>query len=241
MSWPSPADRAPRRTSDPAPSTRAPRRFAVATVAAALALSCLTACVSVGGENGRGPFFNSDLESIDHSSSGIGDDTLLVTETVVVDEDELGGEAHSQDTQAVGESVTQGWTTYGNARFGFSVTLPSWLHGQEADDSDGATFRGRDSTVRVYGSNTPRPIESGLTDRHEVTYDDIGGRARTLSGIYRPEDGSEPEVFYWLYYNGHGSMNAIELEYPESRKAEFDEVVARVAETFTPGDITRSH
>jgi hypothetical protein len=140
-------------------------------------------------------------------------------------------------TQASAES----WKTYHNARFGTTADVPAdWQPGRPPDNDDGLVFTSADGRAHLTvsgGLNIWDSIAEAMAiyeeprDGATVTYKQRGTRSITLSG-------TRGDV---IFYEKHilscrdQVWNSIYLEYPASRRTEFDQLVAHIARSLREG------
>ena len=134
---------------------------------------------------------------------------------------------------------------YTNARYGYSIDYPSLFSpGAPPTNNDGRAFRSRDgrSSLTVYGTNNA--LNQGLDEAYHVLL-----REKGRNVTYKASDGNwfvvswreRGLIFYQKVYHGPGSCNGFVLSYPASQRTRFDPIVARLAGSFRPGDLGRSH
>lgn len=139
-------------------------------------------------------------------------------------------------------SSAVGQHTYVDPRFGFMLTYPADLIGQESDNGDGMTVSSRDTRLQAWGGNTidETPTLESVTRRWEargmtVTYRSGGPKAFSVSGIVGGD------IVYTRYVVGPGSYAALQWSYPVAKKAELDAAVTESVRSFVPGDLSQSH
>lgn len=147
-------------------------------------------------------------------------------------------------------SSTTAYTTYTNARFGFTTPVPAG-YGQQPDapvNGDGVTFTdpSLDATFTVWGANnaerqSTQDVLSAVvldieTAGGQVTFQRADGAGYTVSG-YR----GDGQIFYERGYVGRGSTAGLKWVYPREHKAALDAPVSRTADGFRPGDLARPH
>jgi hypothetical protein len=140
-------------------------------------------------------------------------------------------------TAAFGQSK---YSTYNNARFGYSIQYPSDVleMQSEADNGDGATFVSKDGSaeMRVWGQLNV--LNRGLRQEYaealkradtNFTYKSLLKNGFAVSGtegdkiyyqktLYRPDKGG---IFY-----------TFTIEYPAAERAKYDGVVQRIVRSF---------
>ena len=140
-------------------------------------------------------------------------------------------------TAAVGQSK---YSTYNNARFGYSIQFPlDLLEMQgEADNGDGATFISKDGSaeMRVWGQNNA--LNRSVRDEYAealkradttFTYKSLLKNGFAVSGT------SRDKIYYQktLYRPGKGGVfYTLTIEYPAAERAKFDAVVQRIVKSF---------
>jgi hypothetical protein len=132
--------------------------------------------------------------------------------------------------------------TYSNDKYGYSVRYPAFLRPEgEPDAHDGQRFSSRSSPLRMTVWGTYSNWQTGddmtiaqqrawhfrnLDKKWKVTYKANGGNWFVLSG-YNGDD-----IFYSRTVK-HGDIFAtVLLEYPKSKKSEFDAAVEIIARSL---------
>lgn len=142
-------------------------------------------------------------------------------------------------------SSIEGYTTYTNGRFGFSVAYPSeFLLSEQSDNGSGASFVNdstEDISINTWGqNNTNGETAQSALSRLE---DSIGIEGYTAVGdnwfVYSYEINGE--VVYLKEYVGAGSIVGMSITYPRSMSSEGDRMVEIMEPTFEPGDISSTH
>jgi len=132
------------------------------------------------------------------------------------------------------------FVTYNNDRFHFSIEYPSDLLKMQPppENNDGRTFRSKDKTIemRAWGQfnaldlTLDEAYQRVLRDHSGVTYKTLGDRHFVISGV------SAGKIYYQkTVIRGSGDtavFYTFTIEYPKSKKANFDSVVARVSRSF---------
>ena len=129
------------------------------------------------------------------------------------------------------------YNSYGNARFGYSISYPSNLVGKgEAENSDGQVFEARDKSAKltVWGANNAlnqslKEIYNGdLKERGKsVTYKTIGANFYVISG---KKDG---KIFYQKTIRSNDDTYfTFIFEYGESKRSTYDKAAAQIAKSF---------
>lgn len=129
--------------------------------------------------------------------------------------------------------------TYQNERFGTSATFPAEIFTDRQDapeNGDGLRWQSQDgASLAIYGSynvldDTPETLEArgrGMTGR-TVTYAKTGRNWVVLSGF---EDGL---IFYQKQViSPTGTIHAVEITYPESLRAKYDQLVGPIAASLS--------
>jgi hypothetical protein len=138
----------------------------------------------------------------------------------------------------IAASPADGWTTYSNARFAFSLCYPSSVFraGRPPDNGDGLSFAARDgATLATWGSNDA--LDHGLTgeqsfaerDRKGITYRAKGGNWFALSGK------TGARVFYRKTFFDDRRFVSFELSYPASVASRYAPIVTRMQKCFRYG------
>ena len=147
-------------------------------------------------------------------------------------------------------ATERGWQPYHNARFGYSVDVPTaYLFAQPApDNGDGLSFASGDARVflTAWGANNALAwsldgfYEAALArnDLGVITYQRKADTWYVLSG-YRTIDGSAgpyEAIFYErlrMAASG-GAISGISLVFAPSLKDEMDPIVTRISRSLTP-------
>ena len=145
---------------------------------------------------------------------------------------------------AAQQGSAHSWTTYENARFGFSLRYPADLFEIErtSQAGDGVVFRARDADAVLLVGALPnsdhRTIASyqqfvarkSYSD-YQITYQPRGTEWFVLSGKRAEKIFYEKVVFSC---SGH-LINSFAIIYPADRREIFDRVVERLEASFQPG------
>ena len=129
------------------------------------------------------------------------------------------------------------YDTYGNARFGYSISYPSNLVAKgEAENGDGQVFEAKDKRAKltVWGANNAlnqslKEIYNGdLKQRGKsVTYKTIGANFYVISG---KQNG---KIFYQkTMRNSDDTYSTFIFEYAESKRLTYDKAAAQIAKSF---------
>jgi hypothetical protein len=147
----------------------------------------------------------------------------------------------SDEEQKISNPVVPAFTTYRNARFGFSVAYPGGFAPKEGSTmTDGATLVSPDGTARlaVFGRNN-----HGLTLK-----DYIRLRSAVDGKVIDHEEGSDWFAIIWetdderVYSKtvvGNGSENSFTFVFPKSLRLQYDPVLDTIVKSFKPGDTSR--
>jgi hypothetical protein len=142
------------------------------------------------------------------------------------------------------ENADARYVTYRNARFGFSVAVPtSFTAGAPPEDGDGMAFGPADHRVslRVYGSNnvngdTAASAAAAFVARQRgqqcrITLDSVSGDTYTVSGF----DATGTTIWYeHLIVESHAEYG-IDWQYPAAQAGRFDPDVTNTVHSFDPG------
>jgi hypothetical protein len=133
-------------------------------------------------------------------------------------------------------SAQTNFKTYGNSRFGYSISYPSDLlvPQGEAENGDGQIFKNADAEMRVYGSNMllnetlKKEYDALLRQQGKnVTYKASGTNFFAISGK------RAGKIFYRkTIENAGGAFITFEIEYKEAKRATYDKVVTKVVKSF---------
>lgn len=130
---------------------------------------------------------------------------------------------------------------YKNSRYGYSVTYPAdvFTSSSSSDNGDGIVLYGDDIVVSVYGGNNTfsesldEVYNNAVETSPGVSYKTKKSNFYVISGI------NEDKIYYTKEYVGIGSTNTLLIEYPSSKKKQFDSVVTQLANSFKPGNINQ--
>lgn len=134
---------------------------------------------------------------------------------------------------------------YHNARYGFSVLLPSYFASpRESDNGDGITVQGKGAELSVWGSNN-------IDQASAPTLEGVVRSARENGGVvsYQKGDSSRFSVSWTLagnityvrYLVGRGSYVGMQWTYPTTMKNDFDADVTTTVRTLMPGNLEFPH
>lgn len=129
------------------------------------------------------------------------------------------------------------YNTYGNARFGYSISYPSNLLTPqgEADNGDGQKFTGDGATMLIFGSNLLlhetllKEYNAVIAERgtKNVTYKIIGKNFFAISGQ------ANGKIFYQkTIKEAQGAYITFMIEYNESKRTVYDEAVRKMVKSF---------
>lgn len=137
-------------------------------------------------------------------------------------------------------AAAAGWSSYGNARFGYSIDVPpGFSQVVEADNSDGGISTSADghATLRVWGGYIMQDsfagevawrIDQDKSDGWNISYEKRTAKAASWSGT----KGSR--VFYQRAVIGcDGAAAYFNLEYERSAIKVYDKVVSRLVKSLT--------
>ena len=167
---------------------------------------------------------------------------LVVEEKEEENEDEIKEEENVKDKEII-ENVIN-YKTYYNSRFGCSIDYPDFLIEQPAPaNNDGRIFLSEDGTVSLTcsGSNnimftTAEKMYNDEIERNSnITYKNLSERSYVISW----EENNE--IYYKCSVVGESSINTFYLRYPKEKEEMFVDIVNRCYESFTPGDLSKSH
>lgn len=133
--------------------------------------------------------------------------------------------------------------SYKNSRYGFSLNYPerTFTSSSTPDNGDGIILHGKNISVTASGSNNifhkdlDECYNDTLNSYPDATYRIKKSNYYVVSGI------SGNNIYYIKEYVGAESINSMIIEYPSSMKKEFDAIVTTVANSFKPGDLTKTH
>lgn len=109
---------------------------------------------------------------------------------------------------------------YHNDRFGFFVTVPSFLVAQPPPaNGDGSTFAGKDVELRVWGMNAVLTLAEHCEKPAGATVHQVTKDSCFVTGT------AEKRIFWERKRLKDGIVYGMRFEYPESMKAEMDRVV----------------
>jgi len=133
-----------------------------------------------------------------------------------------------------------GWSSYGNARFGYSIDIPPGFSSvAEADNSDGGISTSADgkATLRIWGSyinqdsfadEVASRIEQDKSDGWTIAYERRTAKAASWSAT------KGNRVFYQRAVVGCDSAAAyFDLEYDRSAIKTYDKVVGRLVKSLS--------
>lgn len=131
--------------------------------------------------------------------------------------------------------VQGGYSTYANARFGYSISYPAniLIPQGEAENGDGQAFRSRDghAEMRVFGrynamNETLRSAFASAQEGKSVTYKLLKGNFYVISGH---KDG---KIFYEKTMLKGDTFKTFMIEYDESEASTYDSITARIVRSF---------
>ena len=109
---------------------------------------------------------------------------------------------------------------YHNERFGFFVTVPSFLVAQPPPaNGDGSTFVGKDVELRVWGMNAVLTLAEHCEKPAGATVHQVTKDSCFVTGV------ADKRIFWERKRLKDGIVYGMRFEYPEAMKAEMDRVV----------------
>lgn len=109
---------------------------------------------------------------------------------------------------------------YRNERFGFFVTVPSFLVAQPPPaNGDGRTFAGKDVELRVWGGNSVLTLAEHCEKPAGATVHQVTKDSCFVTGV------ADKRIFWQRNRLKDGIVYGMRFEYPEAMKAEMDSVV----------------
>lgn len=129
----------------------------------------------------------------------------------------------------------QSYKSYGNSRFGYSISYLSSLKPQgEAANGDGQIFKNSDAEMRVYGSNLllnetiEKEYSAILKEKGKsVTYKTSGKNFFVVSGK------RNGKIFYQkTLENSDGAFITFMIEYKESKRSIYDSAVTKMVKSL---------
>lgn len=155
----------------------------------------------------------------------------------VVDED---SNSEDQTVLEQDQKETFEYQTYTNTRFGFSVEHPTtFTAGPAPTNNDGREFYNEDCTIITYGSHINTIEENETIENYynralgnapgSIAYQRLGSDSYTISYT----NGSN--IVYEKSIINDGVIFTLNMTYPSSQQNKYDEMVTRVADTFTAG------
>lgn len=128
------------------------------------------------------------------------------------------------------------WARYRNARFGTTIAYQEFFEpGDEPANGDGRAFTSPEAEFRVFGrynvdNETPQSLLADIKvdpGHLGLSYQAITGRRLTVSGRHGDR------IFYEVYLCApSGVVHTFQLDYPAAHKAEYDDMVTRMARSF---------
>ena len=131
-----------------------------------------------------------------------------------------------------------GWEIYENERFGTRIAYPAeFTPGPAPENGDGRRFTSEDATIEVYAwHNTDGEDAQSLKQRllgtegyDEVTYSPSGRSWLVISGFR----GSN--IFYEKYFFRGDMVHGFGMEFPESEKPYYQDIVEEIEDSFRAG------
>ena len=137
-------------------------------------------------------------------------------------------------------ALSQGYKTYKNNRFGFSINYPeTFIAGNAPANGDGLSFKSSDgrASLSVSGGNN-----SGVTMNEYFLLMSKGKTVNSVSGdnwftISWKENGV---ITYCKMFVATATHNSFIISYPEEQKSQYDSIVSTLEESFKPGNIDGS-
>ncbi|HEY5125316.1 MAG TPA: hypothetical protein VIK14_16415 [Ignavibacteria bacterium] len=126
---------------------------------------------------------------------------------------------------------------YANPRFGFSMSYPSnFTKDRPPDNGDGQIFRSPDRKFMLLGSGSyyPSALDKSIDEIYnesipnydQVTYKVLESDWFVISGY------DKGKIFYTKSFLRNGTLYTILMEYPESEKDKYDDLVNKLSKSF---------
>lgn len=214
-------------------------RSAIVLAASLLALSTLfAACKKQPTKTGSSASSSSeDMSSVSSVRSETSADSSATSST-------HSDASSSSSAVSSKPSVEAGYTLYSNARFGYSLPVPSTLKAVSSTSSSGQTFVNADHTVicSVSGSNNAQNLspsdyfnqyfyskQAGIVSKQE------NGNTTLVSWNVDGKYGYIKSVV------GTGSINTVRFQFPEGDKAQYAASALYILDHFETPSVGTSH
>ena len=126
------------------------------------------------------------------------------------------------------------YDTYGNARFGYSISYPTSLKPQgEAENGDGQVFKNADAELRVWGSNNA--LMRTLNEEYQSALNDFGAGVTyktLLKNGFVISGKKGGKIFYQKTFLKDDQFFTFTFEYKESKKSVYDSITTKIAKSF---------
>ncbi|MFT9055736.1 MAG: hypothetical protein ABF449_03790 [Ethanoligenens sp.] len=215
---------------------------AVALVLAMLFTACTQHTKQPGSSSSSGASSSSSISDVS-KASGASSATSNASSSARSSGSSSLSSASSQ-TSSASESVASGYVLYSNARFGYSVPVPSSLKAVSSTSSSGQSFVSSDDAVicSVSGSNNVQNL-SPATYFEQFFY----GRQ---AGILSKQESGNTTVVTWQtdgkygYIKsvvGAGSVDTVRFQFPEGQRAQYDAVAQYMLAHFETSGVDTAH
>jgi hypothetical protein len=142
-----------------------------------------------------------------------------------------------------GAAGAEEYQKYCNARFGFCVEYPARLTMEPPPVNDDGRVFTDGQGLRLTASGINNVMEETLANARlsqerefdRVSYRSGGSNWYVLSG-YKGD-----KIIYLKTFVGRGSINHLYISYHACKKAEYEEMVTRVARSLVPGELEEGH
>lgn len=138
-----------------------------------------------------------------------------------------------------GAALAAGWSSYGNARFGYVVEIPPGFAAiHEADNGDGGTSKSAMgyATLAVWGANlvdqtfaadVASRMSSAASEGWALGYKVVTGRGASWSGLR-----GDRILYAHAIPRCRDQAAFVQIEYDASTRVAFDPIVSRVARSL---------
>lgn len=131
-----------------------------------------------------------------------------------------------------------GWEVYENERFGTRLAYPAdFTPGPAPENGDGRRFTSEDATLEVYAwenleGESAQSLKSrllGSEGYEDVTYSPSGRTWLVISGF------RDSNIFYEKYFFRGDTVHGFGMEFPESEKPYYQDIVEAIEDSFRAG------
>jgi hypothetical protein len=145
-------------------------------------------------------------------------------------------------SEVIPSSQDQGYKTYKNYRFGYSIDYPGdFIRSVTAGNGDGIELTSPDkkANLTVFGGNNSEENIKEFYDSDIANIKGELGYTVLKSSWYAITWKGNGKINYEKMFVGLGSHNGFIISYPEDQKPQYDDIVTKLEASFKAGDTSK--